>query len=59
MTDAKVNYRYVSYPDVKHAYSNPEATEKGKQFSLPFAYSAEATTQANAEASKFFSEVFK
>jgi dienelactone hydrolase len=59
MTDARVDYRYVSYPDVKHAYSNPEATEKGKQFGLPFAYSAEATTQANAEASKFFSEVFK
>lgn len=59
MTDAKVDYRYVSYPDVKHAYSNPQATELGKQFSLPFAYSAETTAQANAEASKFFSAVFK
>lgn len=59
MTTAKVDYRYVSYPDVKHAYSNPQATELGKQFSLPFAYSAESTTLAHAEASKFFSEVFK
>lgn len=59
MTEAKVNYRYVSYPGVKHAYSNPEATEKGKQFKLPFAYSPEITAQADAEATKFFSEVFK
>ena len=59
MTAAKVDYRYVSYPDVKHAYSNPQATELGQQFSLPFAYSAEASTLANAEAMKFFGEVFK
>ena len=59
MTAAKVDYRYVSYPDVKHAYSNPQATELGQQFSLPFAYGAEASTLANAEAMKFFGEVFK
>ena len=59
MTDAKVDYRYVSYPGVKHAYSNPEATEKAKQFKLPFAYNPETTMQANAEASKFFSDVFR
>lgn len=59
MTEAKVDYRYVSYPGVKHAYSNPQATEWANQFKLPFAYSPEATAQADAEASKFFSEVFK
>lgn len=59
MTDAKVDYRYVSYPGTKHAYSNPQATEWANQFKLPFAYSPEVTAQAEAEASKFFSEVFK
>ena len=59
MTAAKADYRYVTYPEVKHAYSNPRATELGNQFNLPFAYSAEATSQADAEASKFFSETFR
>ena len=59
MTDAKVDYRYVSYPGAKHAYTNPEASEKAAQFKLPFAYSPEATAQADAEATKFFGEVFK
>ncbi len=59
MTAAQVDYRYVSFPDVKHAYSNPQATVLGKQFNLPFAYSVEATAQASAEASKFFRETFK
>ena len=59
MTAAQADYRYVSFPDVKHAYSNPQATELGKQFNLPFAYSAAASLLAGAEASKFFSETFK
>lgn len=59
MTNAKVDYRYVSYPGVIHSYTDPDATEKGKQFNIPFAYNAEATQQSRAEASKFFSEVFK
>jgi dienelactone hydrolase len=42
-----------------HAFTNPEATEKGKQFNLPLAYHAEADQQSKAEASKFFTDVFK
>lgn len=59
MTDAKVDYRYVSYPGAKHAYSNPMASEWAEQFKLPFAYSPETAMQADVEASKFFTEVFK
>jgi len=59
MTSAKVDYRYIVYPGAVHAFTNPEATEKGKQFNLPLAYDAEADKQAKAEASKFFKEVFK
>jgi hypothetical protein len=42
-----------------HAFTNPEATEKGKTFNLPLAYDAQADRQSKAEASKFFSAVFK
>jgi len=59
MTDANVDLRYISYPGVRHSYTDPDATEKGKQFNIPFAYDAEATSQSRAEALKFFGEVLK
>lgn len=55
MDAAKVDYRYFSYPGAVHAFTNPEATEKGKQFNLPLAYHPEADKQSKAEAAKFFS----
>jgi dienelactone hydrolase len=59
MDAAKVDYRYVSYPDAVHAFTNPEATAKGKQFNLPLAYHPEVDRQAKAEASKFLAGVLK
>lgn len=59
METAKVDYRYVNYPGAVHAFTNPEATEKGKQFNLPLAYDAEADRQSKAEMSKFFSGLFR
>jgi dienelactone hydrolase len=59
MDAAKVEYRYINYPGAVHAFTNPEATEKGKQFNLPLAYNADADNQSKAEAAKFFSSVFK
>lgn len=59
MEAAKVDYRYVNYPGAVHAFTNPEATEKGKQFNLPLAYHAEADKQSKAEMAKFFAALFK
>jgi dienelactone hydrolase len=59
MDAAKASYRYVDYPGAVHAFTNPEATAKGKEFNLPLAYSPEADKQSKAEMSKFFSEIFK
>lgn len=59
MGAAKVDYRYLNYPGAVHAFTNPEATEKGKQFNLPLAYHPEVDKQSKAEAAKFFSSVFK
>ena len=59
MTDAKVDLQYIVYPGARHSYTDPDATEKGKKFNIPFAYDAEATSQSRAEALKFFSGVFK
>jgi dienelactone hydrolase len=59
MAAAKVDFRYLSYPGAVHAFTNPEATEKGKQFNLPLAYQAEADKQSKAEAGQFFGAIFK
>ncbi|MCC6534125.1 MAG: dienelactone hydrolase family protein [Burkholderiales bacterium] len=59
MSAAKVDMRYIAYPGAVHAFTNPEATEKGKQFNLPLAYDAQADKQSKAESAKFFREVFK
>jgi dienelactone hydrolase len=59
MDAANVDYRFVDYPGAVHAFTNPEATAKGKQFNLPLAYDAEADRQAKAEMAKFFSTVLK
>ena len=58
MDAARVEYRFINYPGAVHAFTNPEATEKGKQFNLPLAYHPEADKQSKAEAAKFFREVF-
>jgi dienelactone hydrolase len=56
---AKIDYKFVNYPGAVHAFTNPEATEKGKQYNIPLAYHAEADKQSKAEADKFFKAAFK
>ena len=58
MEAAKADYRFINYPGAVHAFTNPEATEKGKQFNMPLAYNAQVDKQAKAEADKFFKSVF-
>jgi len=49
----------VNYPEAVHAFTNPEATAKGKEFNLPLRYDAEADRQSKAEMATFFSNLFK
>ena len=55
MDSSKVDYKYVNYPEAVHAFTNPEATAKGKEFNLPLRYDAEADRQSKAEMAAFFS----
>jgi dienelactone hydrolase len=59
MAAAKADLKFIDYPGAVHAFTNPEATEKGKQYKLPLAYNAEVDKQSKAEADKFFSSVLK
>jgi dienelactone hydrolase len=59
MESAKADYKFVNYPGAVHAFTNPEATEKGKQYNIPLAYNAEADKQSKAEADRFFKAALK
>lgn len=58
MDAAKADYQFINYPGAVHAFTNPEATEKGKKYNLPLAYNAKVDKQAKAEATKFFRAAF-
>ena len=59
MEAAKVDYKFINYPGAMHAFTNPEATEKGKKFKLPLAYNAKADKESKSEAAKFFAAALK
>lgn len=59
MASAKANLKFVDYPGAVHAFTNPEATEKGQKYKLPLAYNAAVDKQSKAEAAKFFQAAFK
>lgn len=42
MDDAGANYEVIVYPEAKHGFTNPSATELGERFQLPLAYDKEA-----------------
>jgi dienelactone hydrolase len=56
---AKADYRVIEYPGAVHAFTNPEATALGKKFDLPLRYDAKANKEAESEASKFFTDLFR
>ncbi len=58
MTNAGVDFKSMDYPDAKHAFTNPAATETGKKFGLDVAYNEEADKNSWAEMREFFKKVF-
>jgi len=59
MDAARADYRVVEYPGAVHAFTNPEATALGKKFNLPLRYDAKVNKEAEGQASKFFTAIFK
>jgi len=58
MDSAGVAYEFVNYSGAVHAFTNPAATEKGKEFGLPLAYNKEADEKSWAKLLAFLDEVF-
>ena len=59
MNSAGADFRVVSYPGVLHSFTNPDATELGKKFSMPIAYNAKADKDSWGEMKGFLSTVLK
>lgn len=59
MEKAGVNYKVVTYPSAKHAFTNPAADEYGKKFNLPLAYNAAADKASWDEGLAFLAVAFK
>lgn len=58
MEQAGANYRVVTYPGVKHSFTNPDADELGRKFSLPLAYNADADKDSWQQTTEFLRKVF-
>jgi dienelactone hydrolase len=58
MDSAKVDYTFKHYANATHAFTNPEATEKGKKFNMPIEYNAVADTVSWNDMKDFFGRIF-
>jgi dienelactone hydrolase len=59
MDKAGVSYKVVTYPDAKHAFTNPDADKYGQEFKLPLAYNAAADKASWTEGLAFLADAFK
>jgi len=58
MDSAKVDYKLISYPGAKHAFTNPDANDYGEKFNLPLAYNHAADLASWKEMQAFFQKIF-
>ena len=58
MDSAGVTYTFKSYPNATHAFTNPDATETGKKFSMPIEYNPAADSASWEDMKTFFASIF-
>ncbi len=58
MDSVSANYTFRTYANATHAFTNPQATEIGKKFSMPIEYNAAADTASWNDMKNFFDQVF-
>ncbi|QQR91354.1 MAG: dienelactone hydrolase family protein [Myxococcales bacterium] len=58
MKKAKADLTFINYPGAKHAFTNPEATELGKENNLPLAYDKAADEKSWQELKLFLEKIF-
>ena len=58
MKAAKADFEYVGYPNVEHSFTNPNADEIAKKFSLPLAYDKDADNDSWKKLQDFLKRIF-
>ncbi|MDZ4348401.1 MAG: dienelactone hydrolase family protein [Xanthomonadaceae bacterium] len=58
MLQAGARFDLVAYPGVRHAFTNPAATEAGQRFGIPLAYDAAADRDSWSGLTAFLEEIF-
>lgn len=54
MAQAGAEFEIITYPDAKHAFTNPAADEAGEKFGIPLAYDEEADRESWRAMRAFF-----
>lgn len=57
MDQAQADYRFVSYPNALHSFTNPDADAKAKQYGLPLGYDAAADQRSWQDMQEFLARV--
>jgi dienelactone hydrolase len=58
MSEAKVDYTFISYPGAVHSFTSPDADALGKKFNMPIAYNADADKKSWDELKMFLKKIF-
>lgn len=58
MSEAGVDYQFISYPGAVHSFTSPDADALGKKFNLPLAYNADADKKSWDELKMFLKMIF-
>ena len=59
MDSAKIDYKFIDYPNALHSFTNPEATAIGEKYKMKVAYNKEADEKSWNDMKTFLTEIFK
>ncbi|WP_312819178.1 dienelactone hydrolase family protein [Kaistella carnis] len=59
MDSAKIDYKFIDYPNALHSFTNPEATAIGEKYHMKVAYNKEADEKSWNDMKTFLTEIFK
>ena len=58
MKAANIDFKFINYPNAKHAFTNPGADKLGDKFKIPLAYNADADKKSWSEMELFLNKIF-
>ena len=59
LDNLNARYQVKVYPDAKHSFTNPAATDKGKEFEMPLEYDADADARSWEDLQKLLKAAFE